>query len=140
MKGSYDDIINLPHHVSSSRPQMSREKRAAQFAPFAALSGYDSAIKETARLTDKKVELGESDIEELNMKLNILDNKIGDHPEVTITFFQEDDKKKGGAYVTATGTVKRIDDYEGVVVFLNGEKITIADFFEIESVLFEGMI
>ena len=86
----YDDIINLPHHVSLTHPHMSRLDRAAQFSPFAALTGYDAAIKETARLTDKKVELGEYELEELNRTLLELSDHISQHPQVMVTYFEPD--------------------------------------------------
>jgi hypothetical protein len=108
--GKYDDIINMPHHVSATRPQMSRENRAAQFSPFAALTGYDAAVLETARVTEQKIELGESAIDELDMKLNMLADMIDSHPKVSITHFVPDTKKDGGSYVTTTGAVKRIDE------------------------------
>ena len=136
MTGPYDDIIHLPHHVSTTRPQMPRENRAAQFAPFAALTGHDAAVGETARLTDEKIELGESAIADLEMKLNLLADKVAAHPEVTITHFRTDAKKDGGAYITTTGAVKRIDDYEHAIVLVGGEIIKISDILEIDSDLF----
>ena len=136
MTGPYDDIINLPHHVSATRPQMSRENRAAQFSPFAALTGHDAAIIETARLTDKKKELGEEAIAELDMKLNILADQISSRPNIAITHFRADTKKEGGAYITTIGAVKRIDDYEQAIVLIDGEIIRIPDILDIESELF----
>ena len=133
MSGPYDDIINLPHHVSKTRPQMPLENRAAQFSPFAALTGYDAAIKETGRLTDKRTLLGESAIAELDMKLQMLSDIISERPEVALTYFQPDEKKDGGAYVTVTGAIKKIDDVERVIVFADGKSIPIADILEIES-------
>ncbi len=139
MSGQYDDIINLPHHVSSTRPQMSRENRAAQFSPFAALTGHDAAVLETARLTDQRIELAEGTIAELDMKLNMLAEMIDSRPEVTVTYFRPDAKKDGGAYVTVTGAVKRIDDYEHAIVLMTGEAIKIPDILDIESELFNEM-
>lgn len=140
MTGPYDDIINLPRHVSKTRPQMSRQNRAAQFAPFAALTGYDAAVKETARLTDKKIELGESAIVDLDLKLGILADAASEHPEVIVTYFQPDEKKDGGAYVTAVGAVKKIDEFERVIVLLGGGEIRIEDVLDIECELFKGLI
>ncbi len=140
MKGQYDDIINLPHHVSTTRPQMSRENRAAQFSPFSALTGHDAAVLETARLTDRRIELAEGTIAELDMKLNTLAEMIDSRPEVTVTYFRPDAKKDGGAYVTVTGAVKRIDDYEHAIVLVTGEAIKIPDILDIESELFNEMI
>ena len=135
----YDDIINLPHHVSSKHPQMPIENRAAQFAPFAALTGHDAAIKETARLTTERIELSESAIAVLDIKLRILEDSIEDHPEIAVTFYKLDEKKKGGAYVTSSGTLKKIDDYEQTIVLLNGEKIPLQDILDIECELFVNM-
>ena len=139
MTGPYDDIINLPHHVSATRPQMSRENRAAQFSPFAALTGHDAAVKETARLTDQKVELGESAIAELDLKLNTLADMSDTHPEISVTHFVSDTKKAGGAYITTTGQLKRIDDYEHAIILLTGEKIAITDILTIDAAVFNGM-
>lgn len=140
MTGPYDDIINLPHHVSASRPQMSRENRAAQFSPFAALTGYDAAVKETARLTDERMELDEDAISVLDMKLSILTDRIAAHPEIIVTYFQEDERKTGGAYGTVTGAVKKIDSYERVVVLMSGEKIAIKDIYDIECEIFKALL
>ena len=140
MTGPYDDIIHLPHHVSATRPQMSHENRAAQFSPFAALTGHDAAIIETARLTDKKTELGEEAIAEMDMKLSILADRINTRPEVAITHFRPDAKKEGGAYITTIGAVKRIDDYEHAVVLVSGERIRITDILDIDSELFKDLM
>ncbi len=133
MTGPYDDIINLPHHVSATRPRMSRENRAAQFSPFAALTGHGDAVAETARLTDDRIELGESAAADLEMRLNMLAELAGSKPEVTITHFRPDAKKDGGSYVATTGKVKRIDGYEHAIVLDSGEKIRIQDILDIDS-------
>ena len=99
----YDEILSLPHHVSKTRPQMPMSDRAAQFAPFAALTGYDSAIKETGRLTDEKIELDEEALTALDMKYQLLMDAFDDAPEVTITFFQPDERKAGGKYASQVG-------------------------------------
>ena len=112
MSGQYDDIINLPHYVSATRPQMPMLDRAAQFAPFAALTGYDAAIKETGRLTDEKIEMDEEALNILNMKFQILVDNLHDEPEVSFTYFKPDERKAGGAYLEVTGTVKKVDDFE----------------------------
>ncbi len=136
----YDDIINLPHHTSASRPHMSAHDRAAQFSPFAALTGYDSAIDETARLTDKRVELDEYSKAALNEKLCMIQEQMAEQmdeqPEVSITYFQPDNKKSGGAYITATGYVKKIDEYERTVVMRDVTKIPIEDILAIEGEMF----
>ena len=132
MTDNYNDIINLPHHVSPTRPQMSMMDRAAQFSPFAALTGYDAAIKETGRLTDEKIELGEEELSILNMKFQRLVDSLDEEPEVNITYFKPDDRKAGGAYLTASGTVKKIDDFERIIFMKNGTKIPMDDVLSIE--------
>ena len=104
----YDEIMDLPHHVSKTRPQMPMSYRAAQFAPFAALTGYDDAVKETGRLTDDKIELEESSLNELNAKIQLLRENLADGPEITFTYFKPDERKAGGAYLSTTGTVKKL--------------------------------
>lgn len=135
----YEDIINLPHHVSSTRPQMSMLDRAAQFSPFAALTGYDAAIKETGRLTDEKIELDEDTKAALDMKQAYLIEMIDEQPEITIIYFLPDARKSGGAYVTVTGNMKRFDEYERLLILTNGKKIPMDDIADIESDLFKGM-
>lgn len=135
----YEDIINLPHHVSKTRPQMSMLDRAAQFSPFAALTGYDAAIKETGRLTDEKIELDEDTKATLDMKQAYLIEMIDEQPEITIIYFLPDARKVGGAYVTVTGNLKRFDEYERLLILTNGKKIPMDDIADIESDLFKGM-
>ena len=132
MKNSYDDIINLPHHVSATRPQMSMIDRAAQFSPFAALTGYDAAIKETARLTDQKIDLDDYEKEEINDKIQLITEHLGEDFEVVITYFQPDSRKAGGAYVDAVGIVKKIDEYDRVIILQDGKKIPIDDILDID--------
>lgn len=129
----YKDIIRLPHKQSTTRPHMSVADRAAQFAPFAALVGYDDAVRETARLTDSRRELSDCALEQLNAKLNYIREHLDEQPEVIITYFQADSKKSGGAYRTCTGIVTKIDDYEHTVLMQNGSEIFIDDIVEIES-------
>ena len=136
----YDDIINLPHHVSATRPQMSMMDRAAQFSPFAALTGYDAAIKETGRLTDEKIELGEEALNILNMKFQILVDSLDDEPEVTFTYFKPDERKAGGAYLTASGVVKKIDDFERMIVMRNGTKIPMDDVLDFDIEVNKGAV
>ena len=140
MTGPYDDIIDLPHPVSATRSRMSIANRAAQFSPFAALTGYDAAISETARLTSERIELDEGDIAILDSKLSILKDMIADHPDIAVTYFQADKKKAGGSYVTVSGAVKKIDDYESAIVLMNGKKITIEDIIGIECELFNALM
>lgn len=140
MSDSYDDIIDLPHPISRVHPQMSAKNRAAQFSPFAALTGYDAAIKETARLTDQRIELSEGMIEALEMKLNLLAEAIDEHPEITVTYYRPDAKKQGGAYRTIIGAVKKIDNYERVIVLMDGARIPMVDVLGVEGTLFEGLL
>jgi hypothetical protein len=135
----YEDILNLPHHVSKTRPQMSMLDRAAQFSPFAALTGYDDAIKETGRLTDEKIEMDEDRKAALDMKQAYLIEMIDEQPEISITYFLPDTKKSGGAYVTVTGNLKRFDEYERLLILTDGKKIPMDDIADIESDLFRGM-
>ena len=139
MMSNYDDIINLPHHVSATRPQMSMMDRAAQFSPFAALTGYDAAIKETGRLTDEKIELGEEALNILNMKFQMLVDSLDDEPKVTFTYFKPDERKAGGAYVEVTGTVKKVDDFERLIVIQDGTKIPMDDILNIEGEIFASL-
>lgn len=135
----YEDIINLPHHVSTKRPQMSMLDRAAQFSPFATLTGYDAAIKETGRLTDEKIEMDEASLNMLNMKFQLLVEALGDEHEVSFTYFKPDETKAGGAYVTATGIVKKVDDYERLITMVDGAKIPMDDVYSIESEIFKAI-
>ena len=135
----YEDILNLPHHVSKTRPQMSMLDRAAQFSPFAALTGYDDAIKETGRLTDEKIEMDEDRKAALDMKQAYLIEMIDEQPEISITYVLPDTKKSGGAYVTVTGNLKRFDKYECLLILTDGKKIPMYDIADIESDLFRGM-
>ena len=132
----YADMLNLPRHVSKCHPPMPVEERAAQFSPFAALTGYEDAIKETGRLTQERVELGEDEKLVLNEKLRILMDRKRQSPEVKITYFQSDERKKGGAYVTAIGCVKKIDVYEGMLKLQDGTQIPVGDVTGIEGELF----
>ena len=128
----YDDILNMPHHVSSTRPHMSMHDRAAQFSPFAALVGYDAAVKETARLTDEKQELTADKIADLNQKIAFLTEHADERPEITIEYFIPDEKKAGGMYVMLSGNFRRIDEYNHNMVFTSGEEIPLNDIFDIE--------
>ena len=136
MNDRYDDIIHLPHHVSKTRPQMSMMDRAAQFSPFAALPGYDAAIKETGRLTDEKIELGEETKAVLDRKQRYLSDMISVQPEITVTYFLPDERKSGGTYLSVTGKLKRIDEYERMMILTDGKKIPLDDIMNIESNLF----
>ncbi len=139
MTEKYDDIINLPHHVSATHPHMSAIERAAQFSPFAALTGHGAAVKETARLTDERVELDESIKDELSHRMQIVSDSIKEQPEISITYFKPDVRKNGGEYVTAISSVKKIDEYERVVVMNDGTVIAIDEIISINGDIFEAM-
>lgn len=136
MMNPYDDIINLPHHTSPTRRRMPLYDRAAQFSPFAALTGYDAAITETARLTDKKIELDEYEKADLSERLCMIQDLKDERPEVSITYFIPDKKKSGGEYITVTGRVKKIDEHGRTVVMQDATKIPIDDILEIHCELF----
>lgn len=136
MMNNYDDIINLPHHVSSTRPQMSMIDRAAQFSPFAALVGYDAAIKETGRLTDAKIELDDEGLNDLNMKFQLLVEHLDDEPEVAITYFKADEHKDGGAYLTTNSIVKKIDEFERTLLLVDGRKIEMDNVLDVDGDIF----
>lgn len=139
MTGEYDDIINLPRYVSMKRPHMAPMNRAAQFSPFAALTGYDAAIQEAARLTDGRVELDEYSKDALRDRLQIIADRIAEHPEIEITYFQPDIMKNGGSYVTATGAAKKIDEYNRIVIMADGTTIPIDEIVAIEGAIFETL-
>lgn len=138
-RSKYDEIIDLPHHVSKTRPQMPMSDRAAQFSPFAALTGYDSAIKETGRLTDEKIELDEETLMALNMRYQLLIDSLKESPEVRITYFKPDERKSGGAYLTVTGVVKKVDDYERLITMRDGLVLPMDDVLTIEGELFSQL-
>ena len=131
MNNRYDEIMGLPHHVSKTRPQMPMSDRAAQFAPFAALTGYDSAIKETGRLTDERIELDEEALTALNRKYQLLIDTLDDAPEVTIIYFQPDERKAGGQYVSATGTVKKVDTFGRRILLQDGTRIPLDSVYDL---------
>ena len=126
---AYEDIINLPY--PQKHPRMSNHARGAQFSPFAALTGFEAAIEETARLTDRKIELDESKKAMLNEKLRKIEEELYDRPEITVTFFRPDLRKAGGAYVQKRGRVKKLDAYLRAVVFTDGMTVPIEDISEI---------
>lgn len=131
----YDAIINLPHPTSKKHPRMSMLNRAAQFSPFAALTGYDAAVKETARLTDQRVELDEYQKAALDERLQIIQEHLQERPEISLTYFKPDERKAGGAYLTITNIVKKIDTYERLIVMMDGSKIPIDEIMELNSEL-----
>ena len=139
MSGKYDDIIHLHHPTSNKHPRMSISDRAAMFSPFAALSGHAGAIVETARLTDRRMELDEDTWAELDRRQAALLEHIAEQPEVTVTWFQPDERKDGGSYVTVTGRLKRIDPVERVMTLRDGTSIPLEDVVGLESGCFQGL-
>lgn len=139
MSNEYDDIINLPHHVSKTHPQMSMYQRAAQFAPFAALNGHGAAIEETARITEMQSELDDDANKYLNKCMAVIREHLSLQPEVTITYFQPDDLKSGGRYVVYQGNVRNIDDFEQVVIFTDDFRIPLSAICNIDSKLFDDI-
>lgn len=137
MSRNYDDIIHLPHHVSKRRKPMSMIDRAAQFSPFAALTGYDSAIQETGRLTDQWIDLAVDEKVSLNRKFQHLANFVAEQPEVTVTCFVPDERKSGGSYVRMTGRVKKIDTYEQAIVLEGGIIIPFNRIYAIDGAVFD---
>lgn len=134
--GKYDKIINMPHHTSSNRIRMSLLDRAAQFAPFAALTGYEESIKEVARLTDKKIELTDEEFEIINSKIKyIIENKIQE--EIEIIYFVPDEKKDGGCYYTYKGLIKKVDEFNKAIILENREQIKISDIVSFNSDILE---
>lgn len=133
MSSPYEDILHLPRHVSTTRPPMPRENRAAQFSPFAALSGFEEEIRETARQTDRKIILAEDAIQELDTKLQEVADCIEERPMITLVYFRPDNSKEGGAYTVVTGQVKKIEELSHTVHLMNGEEIPIEDILEISS-------
>ena len=135
----YEDIVDLPHHISKKHPQPTMADRAARFAPFAAITGYEEMVLEEARVTDDRIEMDESSKAALNEKLNMILEFLDEQPEVSITYFEPDKRKAGGAYITVTGTVKRIDEYEHLVIMTDGKKINIDDIYNLQSELFYSL-
>lgn len=127
----YEDIINLPHYEPKYHPRMSIDKRAGQFAPFAALTGYDEEIEETARLTTRKHILDEESVDKLNETLNIINENVNKHLEIKITYFIADLKKEGGKYINKTGKIKSLDLVNGYIKMIDNEKIYLDDITEI---------
>ncbi|MGN1352400.1 MAG: hypothetical protein ACI4VE_06510 [Clostridia bacterium] len=133
----YDDIINLPHHISKKHPQMSLYARSAQFAPFAALTGYEEAVKETARETNERIDIEDELKSILDGKLQIILEQIKNHPEISITYFIADSKKNGGEYVTVTGLVKKVDLYNQYIYLIDYTEIPINEIIDISGDIFK---
>lgn len=140
----YEDMFDLPHHQSATHAHMSMIGRAAQFSPFAALTGYDDCIKETARTTERRIELDDGEKLRINDRLRLLQDKLfalphGEIPDTAITYFIPDKTKTGGRYETVTGAVKKIDDYAQLVVMSPELRIPMADIYTLSGPLFEEM-
>lgn len=147
MTGPYDDIISLPHPTSAKHPRMPLSDRAAQFAPFAAqfapfaaLSDHSAALAETARLTDQRMELDKDARAALDLKQQLLLERIKERPEITVTWFQPDAKKDGGRYIVSTGRLKRIHEADQVLILADGLRISIGDIVELESECIRGLL
>ena len=134
----YDDLLDLPHHVSVTHPHMSLYDRVAQFAPFKALTGYEDDVEETARLTDRRVELDADSIARLDARLQLLEERLAAAPAVSVTYFLPDARKDGGSYETVTGIVKKIDAVKHVLVLRSGQQIPIGDICDIKGELFSA--
>ena len=130
-KSPYEDIINLPHYVSTKRTRMPLRDRAAQFAPFAALTGHEEAVKETARLTETRIQLDVDEIQLLDQKLQYIRDHLDTCPAVILTHFVPDARKAGGRYLEHEGVVKKIREYDHVIVMEDGTEIPIADIIRI---------
>ena len=138
MNNKYEDIINLPYPNKTTRPKMSMHDRAAQFSPFAALTGYEEAVEETARLTDDKIELAEDMKAIIDAKLQMIADRLDEMPTVTVLCFVADDKKSGGKYVSITDRVKSIDAIEGLLLMCEKGNLPIEDIRDIEGNFFDG--
>ena len=136
MKNKYDDMLYMKHHVSEKHPHMAVHDRAAQFSSFAALTGHGSAIAETARLTQPKIELDEYEKEEIDRKIAYLRSKISEKPEISVTYFVPDEKKAGGQYVTYAGEIRRIDDIQKTLLLADETEISVFDILSLDSSLF----
>ncbi len=129
----YEDIMHLPHHVSKKHRQMSMRDRAAQFSPFAALTGYEEAVEETARRTDRRIELDEYEMQHLDEQIQKISLNLQEHPKVSITYFIPDVRKDGGKYITVTGNVKKMENFAHRIILMDGTSIPIQEVIEIEG-------
>jgi len=136
MSDSYDDLLCLPHPTSRKHPRMSRLDRAAQFSPFAALSGFEGAVRETARLTETRIELGEDELAELDERLRLALAWGDGPPVVSVTWFRPDGRKAGGAYVTTRGRIRKVDEVKRVLVMEDGERIPVDEIAALDSEIF----
>lgn len=128
----YDEIINLPHYELKYHERMSIENRSAQFAPFAALTGYSESIKETERLTNEKIEIEEDIKVNIDMKLQLIENNIKLKPFISVLYFKKDSKKQGGEYIEYFGNIKRIDLINKCIIFCDNKKIDLNNIYDIK--------
>lgn len=128
---NYDDIIDLPHYVSKTRPRMSRHDRAAQFSPFAALTGYEEAVEETARLTCGRLILDEDHAARLDRTMKFVLDNIDDHPEISVTYFVPDPRKNGGKYMEYTGCIRTFNEYNKIMIFEDEKEIAVNDIYNL---------
>ena len=129
----YPGMLHLPHPVSQKHPHMSRLDRAAQFSPFAALSGYEAALQEAGRLTEERIELAEGEKEEIRCRLQAVQDAVARHPEITVVYFVPDEKKEGGSYVTAVGRVKRLDEFSRTLLFQDGRSVPLDEIVDLRG-------
>ena len=134
----YDDIINMEHHKSKKHPHMSLYARSAQFAPFAALTGYEDAVRETARETTERIDIDEEVKTILDSKIQLLSEKIKEKPEIVFTYFVPDLTKEGGAYISVSGIIKKIDMYEQKIILFDTTEIPINEIIDISSNIFKN--
>ncbi len=139
MSNMYDEIIHLPHHVSKKHPPMSMRNRAAQFAPFAALTGHAAAVEETARFTEDEMDIDHNIHDRLDEQLMILRSYLKEEPEITITYFKPDDKKSGGSYEIISGHLKKIDEFDHCICMKEGQIIAMERILSMESPIFTEM-
>lgn len=139
-ENKYNDIIDMPHHQSAKRHGMSMIDRAAQFSPFAALTGHSAALQETARLTDNRTELDEGEKAIINEKLQMIMNVIAEEPEAVVTHFEPDSKKSGGAYLNTVGRIKKIDTFKHEIAMTDGRIIPVEHIRDIQSGIFGNML
>ena len=133
---NYDDIINLPHHVSTKHPRMSLEARSAQFAPFAALTGYEDAIEETGRLTTEKIDIDDEIKSKINKKIQLIKSNLLKHNKVSIKYFIPDTKKEGGCYKIVSGVIKKIDEYKQIIIMEDKTEISVNEIIDISGDIF----
>lgn len=138
MNPKYEVLLSMPHHVSKNHPQMSAHDRAAQFSPFAALAGYEGVLQETGRVTEQRIDLTEEQKAVLDRRLRRLTEQVNSHPAVSITYFVKDARKEGGAYLTYSGKIRKIQKYERLLILEDGIQIPIDDILMLETEGFQA--